>query len=115
MSLSHVCDFDYDFMVFQDGTISSTQFAPQNNVYKRKSIYKHYIYLLALSPILRVPTLKCTDTADRVFVLVRKSDSPNIARKSLYFANLMMMTSEDFERSSAKKRGNTAFRINVNK
>ena len=89
MSLSHVCDFDYDFMVFQDGTISSTQFAPQNNVYKRKSIYKHYIYLLALSPILRVPTLKRTDTADRLFVLVQDSNSPNIARISPELADFV--------------------------
>ena len=49
MSLSHVCDFDYDFMIFQDGTISSTQFAPQNNVYKRKSIYKHYLFTSIIS------------------------------------------------------------------
>ena len=32
--------------------------------YKSKSIYKHYVYLLALSSILRVPPQKRTETAD---------------------------------------------------
>ena len=43
--------------------------------YKSESTYYHYIYLLSLSSILQVPTPKRSDTADRLRVLIRDSNS----------------------------------------